>query len=203
MPPEVARRIFEPFFTTKGSRGTGLGLAVAQGIAKKHGGCIAVRSLLGHGSDFVVYLPAASHAVSVRQHRSDAVQLKGEGLVLLIDDEPSVLATVHAMLEELGFVVHSFSSPLAAIATFSEAPHKYTWALTDLRMPMLDGIQVCERLRAVRRDLPIAILSAVSSDAEQRRLEEAKVALVLHKPITPSELSDQLMKVAWLRRVPK
>jgi CheY-like chemotaxis protein len=193
------KRIFEPFFTTKGTSGTGLGLAVAHGIVNRHGGAMGVRSEAGSGTEFLIYLPAASRQVLQVQPRHATPALRGIGQVMLVDDEPSVLAIVQSMLEELGFTVHSFVSSLAALEAFDATPQRFDWVLTDLRMPDLDGADLSERLRRVRPELPVVVLSAVINEAEQKRLESAQVSLILNKPITLTELSERLSGLSWIR----
>ena len=90
--PDVMKRIFEPFFTTKKmGRGTGLGLASAFGIVKNHGGIIDVKSTVGKGSTFTIFLPAASRILEQKAIPTDEIASAVTGSLLVVDDEPYLL----------------------------------------------------------------------------------------------------------------
>lgn len=98
--PEHLSRIFDPYFTTK-QRGSGLGLATAYSIIKRHDGLIAVQSELGQGSTFDTYLPASTKAPP-RPPVTQSQPLRGRGRILVMDDEDLILSLVHSLLTRLG-----------------------------------------------------------------------------------------------------
>ena len=99
-------RIFEPFFTTKElGRGTGLGLAMVYGIVKNHNGFIDVASEPGKGSTFTLFFPASENDVVEEKPAAPGI-MRGTETILLVDDEPDVLAVSKEILESLGYSVH-------------------------------------------------------------------------------------------------
>src|SRR5712672_892707 len=120
MPPEVAERIFEPFFTTKDAgKGTGLGLSMVYGFVKQSGGHITVYSELGKGTTFKLFLPlAAPDKADVDATNGEAhmlAQALGGEIILAVDDNPSVRATVVRQLRGLGYGVREADGPQAAL----------------------------------------------------------------------------------------
>lgn len=110
MDETILARIFEPYFTTKGRKeGTGLGLVTVHGIVKAHGGTITVKSAVGKGSSFAVYLPLLlSNATSAKQKDEKAVDVKGNERILFIDDEVPVVLSVKRGLEILVIMLWAF-----------------------------------------------------------------------------------------------
>ncbi|MBL8843953.1 MAG: PAS domain S-box protein [Planctomycetes bacterium] len=184
-------RAYEPFFTTKPvGKGTGLGLAVVKGIVRQHHGAIDLTSELGRGTTIRVYLPAA---VGVEPRAAPdpapATAVESRARLLLLDDEPALERAVKRNLERLGYVVSSFSVAADAFAEFVRHPDRFDVVLTDYEMPGCNGLTFARRIRSLRADLPILLLSGY---LRPEVLEEAKrldISRVLPKPISGNDLS--------------
>ena len=105
MTPEIQARIFDPFFSTKFT-GRGLGLAAVVGIVRRHQGGLSVNSKPGEGSTFRIFLPALDRAAAPSRSRTPrSLKWRGEGTVLVIDDEPFICELLRTMLQGMGFQV--------------------------------------------------------------------------------------------------
>jgi signal transduction histidine kinase/DNA-binding NarL/FixJ family response regulator len=166
--PEILPRIFEPFFTTKpAGTGTGLGLSTAQSILKRQNGFIEVRTELGKGTEFRVYLPAII-AVETKEDGSEPTTLPvGQGeLILLVDDEQMVLELSRTTLESYGYEVMVGANGLEAIAIFEAHQAKIKLVIIDMDMPFLDGPGAIKRIRKVSSRVPIILASAMNLETE-------------------------------------
>jgi len=191
MSPSTIERIFEPFFTTKGvGVGTGLGLAVVHGIVAEHGGVIVVDSAEERGAVFDVYLPAADKDLS-RSEQPPSRKHTGSGRVLLVDDEEAVLRAGKRVIEMLGYDVTACGSALDALAAVQADPARFDLVVTDLSMPDLSGLELALRLRELRGDLPIVMVTGRRSE-EESDLAAAGICVVLDKPYSSEELSAAL-----------
>jgi PAS domain S-box-containing protein len=145
IPPELRTRIFDPFFTTKpAGLGTGLGLWVCHNIVVSHGGTIDVDSVPGSGTTFRVLLPAAEPGVPAAPEEA-RTPVPQQRRVLVVDDEPLVVATVRRQLGS-GFAVDAASGPTEALARIAGAP-PYDAVVSDLAMPEGGGLALLETLR--------------------------------------------------------
>ncbi len=189
--PDDLAQVFEPFYTRKGEAGTGLGLAVVAGIVDNAGGAIALFSQLGEGAVFEVWWPLQS-AVSEQPSHSiveaaDADVLAGKA-VLVVDDNPAVVDTLVAMLEQAGAEPGPCLDSADALAAVEEDPHAWSLVITDYDMPGLNGAALARQLREIRADLPLLLLSALPR-AHQRRTGEAELFdAVLGKPASMDAL---------------
>ncbi|MBE7466868.1 MAG: PAS domain-containing protein [Planctomycetes bacterium] len=159
MPKEVLDRVFEPFFTTKGQEGTGLGLSVVHGIIKDHGGVIVVESELGRGTTFRIYLPATANAASLKREEHPEVQRGNREHVMYVDDDAELIPVMTRMLELLGYRCTGFKDSTAALQAFRGAPAEFDAVVTDWDMPDLNGLEMAQAMRAIRPDLPVALVS--------------------------------------------
>jgi PAS domain S-box-containing protein len=188
-------RIFEPFFTTKPTgEGTGLGLAVVQGILRTHHGAIAVESTVGQGTKFCVYLPMCEVAAL------DAVNLPpvspGHGEhVLLVDDEVSVGQFAGVRLEQLGYRVSVFNDPLRALITALATPGAYDIIVSDYAMPGLNGLDLVGRVREIRPDIPAVIITGNRAALSPLQLPSLQGVALLDKPFTGDDLVRALQGV--------
>lgn len=189
MDQATVERIFDPFFTSKGHEGTGLGLTVVQAIMHSLGGIITVRSQLGTGTTFDLYLPMLSE---VRRASGAAVSAlpcgRGER-ILFVDDEPCICRVIKEMLERLGYVVDTETNPPNALAAVRAQPMAYSLVVTDLTMPGISGIQLAEQLLALQPDLPIVLVSGNVSDLIASQVVEMGIREVLNKPFSMDTLS--------------
>ncbi len=188
MDREVMQRLFEPFFTTKGLAGTGLGLSVVHGIVRDHGGHIAVQSAIGRGTEFTIYLPAAQ-AAPQQAAVSVAGPVRGEGQhILCVDDEEVLAFLTGRILSRLGYRCTEFTDPHAALQELRGAPHAFDAVITDLQMPGMNGIEFARAVRAVRADIPIALVSGMAHTLRDETAE-AGITAWIDKPSTIDELS--------------
>jgi signal transduction histidine kinase/ActR/RegA family two-component response regulator len=187
MAREVLDRIFEPFFTTKSARsGTGLGLAVAYGIVRQHEGMLHCYSEVGVGTSFKVYLPAAQRlAASVGTKLLPAAS-RGNGRILVAEDDDAVRAVVIRILERGGYEVTGVDSGNAACVAAANEP--YDLVLMDVVMP---GLACREAVAHIRNAAPFVriLLSSgyTAGEAVSRLVEQTGLAL-LRKPYDPDQL---------------
>jgi PAS domain S-box-containing protein len=192
------RRAFDPFFTTKEQgKGTGLGLSTVYGIVRQSGGVLTLDSAPGAGTTVSVYLPraAAPEQTNVAQEQPVAApQSAGTGLVLVVEDEPMVREIVTANLRGAGYQVLEASNGEEALEVAGARVGELDLVVTDRIMPRMGGDVLAERLRRLRPDLPVLLMSGYAESPTPEGLG-APVDL-LAKPFSRSEL---LRKAAALR----
>lgn len=190
MPPGVQERIFEPFFTTKPvGKGTGLGLSTVVGIIKSHGGCLRVESAPGKGTTFAVYLPAEKEARASDLEKEREAPPVGRGeLVLVVDDEKSILAVARGVLESHGYRTLLAADGTEALAIFAQREQEIDAVLTDVLMPFMDGVTLVRALRRLRPQLPVIASTGQRERARLAELQALGVGAVLEKPYSADAL---------------
>ena len=192
IPPDVIEKIFDPFFSTKGrGKGTGLGLSVVYGIVRSHNGRISVESRPGEGALFRVELPALEEPMPSpdRAGNGPALQAKKEGLVMLVDDELLVRGVCEDMLKSAGFEVVQFGSGEDAVAWFRSNSPGVRFAVADIMLPEMDGVEMVERLRRIRSDLPVIWMTGFISPGLKKPPETDPVLI---KPFTSSDFMHSI-----------
>lgn len=184
MPQETLRYIFEPLFTTKKMGGTGLGLAVASQVVQQHEGHIYAESVLGEGTTFHIFIPAAPTAVAgdtsaPASSPSDHVVLPGMR-VTLVEDDDSVGAGLVAILDFEGISVDWVR--LGAEAMERIAAQMPDAVILDLGLPDIDGIQLYEEIAARWPDLPILFSTGHGDEKLLTHIPGEKRVGYLQKP---------------------
>jgi PAS domain S-box-containing protein len=195
MTAEVKSRIFEPFFTTKGGKGTGLGLAVVQGVVKQSGGAIEVYSEAGVGTTFKIYLPASSGERSMPVEPLLQRSPRGRETILLVEDEEGVRQLAVVALQRFGYQVLTAPSGKAALQFMAAHHDEVHLLVTDVVMPGMSGRQLAETLQETHSGLKVLFLSGYTDDAVVRHgVLQANVAF-LQKPFTPASLARKVREV--------
>ena len=195
IPHEVIDKVFDPFFTTKEvGRGTGLGLSTVIGIVKSHGGFMSVYSEVGRGTNFKVYLPARIGAPGTLEDSEPTIVplAKGE-LLLIVDDEKSILQVARELLEGHGYQVLTAGDAPEALAIFAQRKDEIDLVLTDLAMPLMDGISLIRTLRKMKPDVcVIASTGHGSLERSGHDLPSLHVRACLTKPYNKEMLLTTL-----------
>jgi PAS domain S-box-containing protein len=196
MSEAVMERIFDPFFTTKRpGEGTGMGLAVVHGIVKSLNGMVSVTSRPGEGSLFTVYLPIITSETD-RTVQEEVLPLPGgKEHILFVDDEAPIVEMNSMMLERLGYKVTACSSSRKALELFTSNPGAFDLVITDQTMPDLTGAELTKRLRNVRRDIPVILITGFSETMDVDRARRVGIQRLLMKPIIKHELAEAIRAV--------
>jgi two-component system NtrC family sensor kinase len=177
--------IFEPFYTTKPTgKGTGLGLSQVYAFAKQSQGAVTVASRLGEGATITLYLPRSSVAPARPSSRTAAL-MEQDGKIFLVEDNPAVGEAIEAMLNALGFSVARAGDAASAYSRL-ERGEGADLLLSDIVMEGMSGLDLARKLRGVRPELPVVLMTGYSEALAGRPAEEF---LVLAKPFGPQELT--------------
>jgi len=199
MPSNVIEKIFDPFFTTKGEgKGTGLGLATCNDIIKKHGGFIDVKSKVGMGSTFKIYLPAQTKTLKDKTIVQETEIPKGHGeLVLVVDDEASICEITKETLEAYEYQVLTACNGADGIGKFAKESDRISVVITDFQMPVMDGHSMIPALKAIKPDVKIISMGDVQSDKRITDATKKDIDSFLAKPFTAQKLLITLNDVLY------
>jgi signal transduction histidine kinase len=194
--PDVMEHLFEPFFTTRGAHfGTGLGLAVVHGVVAEFGGAIDVQSTPEHGASFILYLPECTEALGPPKSSPEATPLGAGQNLLVLDDDPALVALSEELLKALGYNTVGYSDPAAALEALRADPQRFAAVITDEVMPGLSGTQLTEALRVHAPQLPVLLVSGYGGELLASRAAAAGVTRVLGKPLQRADLARVLAEL--------
>ncbi len=187
IPESIQEKIFEPFFTTKAfGKGTGLGLSTSLGIIRSHGGFIHLHSEIGKGTAFEVFVPASqTPGPAQAMPASDALPPRGNGeLILVVDDEPSIQKVARSTLQRFGYRVLTASNGAEALSIYAREPESIAVVLTDIAMPIMDGVALIIALRTINPAVKVIASSGNSLKDGLAEVLGADIGHFVPKPYT-------------------
>ena len=193
MDKETVAKIYDPFFSTKFT-GRGLGMSAVQGIVRGHKGAILIASEPGSGSCFRILLPAAAAHPDVSAKKISGENWKGEGKVLLVDDEEGVLNVGTALLKELGFTTVTAVNGRDGIDVYRQNPD-IAFVILDLTMPVMGGEQCFSALKQISPDVKVIISSGYREQEVLELFAGSGVSGFIQKPYKLSALKEAIMGI--------
>jgi CheY-like chemotaxis protein len=196
MSSEVINKMFDPFFTTKElGKGTGLGLSTSLAIVSSHGGFFQVRSEIGKGSEFRVHIPAAAvKGKSVSPQTSTLPRGNGE-LIMVIDDEKSIRRVTQNTLEAFGYRVILASDGAEAVALYAQRQSEVAAVLTDIMMPIMDGLAAIQVLSRMNPAVKIIATTGMNFTGQDPKSLSPNVKGFLAKPYSAEAILSSLAQV--------
>jgi two-component system, cell cycle sensor histidine kinase and response regulator CckA len=196
MDERTLQSAFEPFFTTKEhGKGTGLGLSTVYGIVRQSGGWLDVRSEVGRGSSFKVYIPRVEAGPTPVPAATTSKALRGGETVLVVEDQEAVRELSKTILEEYGYHVLEATNGDEALTFVEQHPDEIDLLLADVILPGMNGMDLSIRLRELRPKLKVLFTSGYPADVIARRGVLERDVAYLPKPLSPETLVAKVREV--------
>jgi PAS domain S-box-containing protein len=197
MPETIRQRIFEPFYSTKGEAGSGLGLSMAYSIVRRHGGHIHVDSEPGVGTTFTLTFPVSQEPEAPEPPPSTG-ESRHHFRVLVVDDNPQVLATLTEMMRRVGHTVTPAVTARGALQDYRTG--RFDIVVTNVGMAEMNGWEFAERLRALDARVPLLFITGWGlREEDHARLAGLGVRRCLFKPVRPEDLDGALQDAGAAR----
>jgi len=194
MTEEVQKRAFEAFFTTKGEKGAGLGLSTALATITVHGGSITLRSQPMEGTTVTVTLPIVQPVVAPGAPTPAVKAEFPRWKILLVEDQFLVLQTVTAQLQRLGMDVLTARHGEEAWEILQR--ETVNIVVTDLSMPVMNGIELARRIREKFPNLPVILMTGWGDFVPHQEVQELGIFTILQKPIAMQAWRDVFSALA-------
>jgi PAS domain S-box-containing protein len=198
IPMDQVDKIFDPYYSTK-QRGSGLGLATAYFIVKRHDGALAVESSMGIGTRFDIYLPATEKVVEKPKTELAASAPSGSWRILVMDDDTAVINALSRMLNRLGHEVIQANEGQVAIDIYRDhlaRNIKIDAAILDLIIPGgMGGLKTIQELLNIDPNINAIVSSGYSNDPVMADCQRFGFKIAIPKPYTMSVLSDSLARL--------
>jgi len=197
MDKDTLQNIFEPFFTTKEQgEGTGLGLATVYGAVKQNHGLINVYSEPGQGTNFKLYFPRFTGIVPRKTDEEEMDVPKGnKEVIVLVEDEETILKMTESMLESLNYTVVSVNAPGEVLALVAKYDVKIDLLLTDVVMPKMNGKELATELKILHADMKVLFMSGYTSDIITNRGVLDEGVNFISKPFSKRDIAIKLKEV--------
>lgn len=189
---------FEPFYTTKErGRGTGLGLPVVYGLMQAQNGFIDVQSEPGEGTTVSLFFPVAQNDRAQTTGLAHLLEdsLRGSETILVVEDEQDVCFFLETILQNHGYQVLTAHNAKEGLAIFKDHQDKIQLVFSDIGLPKVDGIVLCQELKKLNPDLPIILASGYPTKEFKTRLQEINPEGFLSKPYKSADILQTLRQV--------
>jgi len=188
--PQMAAQVFQPFFSENSAPlDWGLGLSIANGIVKNHGGFLSLRSGPGHGSEFKLHLPAEEIRRPSRPVPSaeSGFPRGNDELILIVDDESAIRTIASKTLQAFGYRVLVASDGAQAVSLCAQHLNELQVMVTDMEMPIMDGASAIRAIRAIAPGVRIVATTGLDSRTKigAKKLD---VRICLYKPFSAEQL---------------
>ncbi|MCK9427972.1 MAG: response regulator [Acholeplasmataceae bacterium] len=192
----IINKIFDPFFTTKEKgKGTGLGLSMVYSIIQLHNGFIDLYSELNRGTTVNIYLPVPKEKISLKTQSVSDDLIKGQGTILVIDDEQMIRETYKEMLSECGYDFLLAENGLQGIDLYKNNMDKIKLVILDMSMPILSGIETYRQLKIIDPKIKVLMASGFRQDERAKQAMDEGVNKFLQKPFTINKLSSAIAEL--------
>lgn len=199
MDATTLKHIFEPFFTTKDiGKGTGLGLAMVYGIIRQHNGLIDVKSDVGRGTSFRIFLPTHANANGTRSGDPSELPVpRGTETILVIEDEEAVRHVTTRILASLGYRVIDTADGRQALEICQKEKDNIDLVILDVVMPEISGPDTYRNLQKINPHLPVIFVTGYDADSELTGLAaiDRNSPQLLYKPYTSEDLGKKIREV--------
>ena len=203
IPKDIQKKIFEPFFTTKEQgKGTGLGLSAVYGTVKEHSGMIKLESEVNEGTAFTILLPVVEDECETSIN-DQKYTYKGEGIVLIVDDEKLIRESAASLLQNMCYEVLTAEDGKEGIDALLKNRDRISLVILDMVMPKMGGRETFFKLREINPSLTVILSSGYARDKAVQDLLESGAAGFIQKPYRSSELAYTLMEVDKKNRISK
>ncbi len=170
-----------------------MGLAIVHGIVLDHGGALNVKSAPGAGTTFELFLP--KHPEPAERSLTTAPRaLRGSERILVVDDEPQLIALWTEMLQQFGYGVDAYYEGSEALAAFEKKPEAYDLALVDQTMPGMTGAELAKRILAIRPGMPIIMATGFSESISPEEALSIGITEFVYKPILGEDLGAAIRR---------
>jgi hypothetical protein len=196
MDAATREKVFDPFFTTKPKgKGTGLGLSIAYGIAQQSGGSISVRSEVGHGATFSIFLPQTDASASEPKAAGTPGLARGTETIVVVDDEAAITQLAGEMLAMAGHTILTANSGEDALRLVARHEQPVHLLLTDVMMPGMGGPELAVRLGTIRPGIKVVYMSGFTEDASVLGTARGEPSRFIGKPFTAAALTRKVRDV--------
>ncbi len=197
IPEESLEKIFKPFYTTKSSdKGTGLGLSTVKNVIKNHNGFMRVNSKVGEGTTFELYFPAISSSAHSTPATAETQLPKGNGeLIMVVDDEVSILNMIKQSLEFFGYRVITADSGGKAIDLYGQHYKDIECVIVDRYMPLMGGKTTIKEIQNVNDKVHFILISGAINKIESEELKKLNIDAYIQKPYTTEKMVKTVYEV--------
>jgi len=192
---KILPRIFDPFFTTKEvGKGTGLGLAMVYGIVQNHNGFCTLESTPGLGTTIKVYIPSIDQQIKETASLLPSAS-PTDKTILIVDDEPMLVAMLSSHLESLGCHTLTASNGQIGVDIFKEKKDEIDLIILDINMPVMCGRDAYQQFVRIKPDILVLVSTGYVMNEETREVLDMGAQGMLQKPYKLEDINAKIMEI--------